>query len=69
MDPKYIIVIFLVAIVAALGGAMYFLVNDESKSKRMAWALTLRISLSFALILFLVIGYRFGWIQPHGVTP
>jgi hypothetical protein len=37
------------------------------RAARMAKALTVRISLSVALFALLLIGYRFGWIQPHGM--
>lgn len=66
---KIIIVIFLIAIIAALGFAMFFLMNDQGPKKRTVNALIVRVSLSVGLILFLVIGYLMGWIQPHGVTP
>lgn len=65
-----VIVVFLFAIVAALLAGMVFLVKDGGTSRRRTVrALTLRIGLSLALIVFLVLSYHFGWIQPHGVRP
>ncbi|MES1942730.1 hypothetical protein PC39_01345 [Salinisphaera sp. PC39] len=64
-----VIVAFLFGIVAALLAGMVFLVKDNGSRRRTVGALTLRIGLSLALIAFLVAGYLFGWIQPHGVTP
>lgn len=66
---KFIIVAFLLAIVTALMAGMVFLVRDDGSRRRTVGALTLRIGLSLALIAFLVLGYYFGWIQPHGVAP
>jgi F0F1-type ATP synthase assembly protein I len=37
------------------------------RSQRMARALTVRITLSAALFAVLLVGYHFGWIQPHRV--
>ncbi len=64
-----IIALFLIAIVASLGFAMYFLLNDTGPKKRTVNALIVRISLSVGLVLFLVIGYLMGWIEPHGLRP
>lgn len=66
---NFIIALFLLAIVTALMAGMVFLVKDGSSRRRTVGALTLRIGLSLALIVFLVLGYHFGWIQPHGVRP
>lgn len=62
-----LIIAFLIAIVASLGSGLFFLVRDTSKEKRTVRALTWRIGLSLALIVFLVIGYFAGWIQPHNL--
>lgn len=64
-----VIVVFLIAIVTALMAGMVFLVKDDGSRRRTVGALTLRIGLSLALIVFLVLGYHFGWIQPHGIKP
>lgn len=62
-----IISLALLAIVTALGMSMYFLMTDQGPKKRTVNALILRVGLSIGLILFLVLGYLFGWIQPHGL--
>lgn len=64
-----LIALLLLGIVASLGAAMYFMIHDTGPKKRTVNALILRISLSLGLILFLVIGYFMGWIEPHGVRP
>ena len=64
-----IISLVLLAIVVSLGFAMYFLMTDTGPKKRTVNALIVRVSLSVGLIIFLVISYFMGWIQPHGVQP
>jgi hypothetical protein len=40
--------------------------SGPDRSQRMAQALTVRISLSVGLFALLLVGYHFGWIEPHG---
>ncbi len=65
----FVIVVFLVAILVALFSGLYFLVKDRSgqDSRRVLHALTWRVGLQIALIVFLVIAFFMGWIRPHGV--
>ena len=62
-----VIVALLLAIVASLGHALSSMSSGPDRSQRMAQALTVRIALSVALFALLLVGYQFGWIQPHGV--
>lgn len=66
---KFVIIAFLIAIIAALGSGMLFMLRDDSESRRAVKALTWRISLSIALIVVLVLCFYFGWLQPHGIQP
>lgn len=66
---KLLIVAVLFAIVASLGSGLFFLLRDGSDSRRMVNALTIRISLSVALFVLLLIAWWTGAIQPHGVLP
>ena len=61
-----LIIVLLVAIVVSLGHALSSMSSGPDRSQRMAQALTVRISLSVALFALLLVGYHFGWIQPHG---
>lgn len=63
---QVLIVVFLLLIVGSLGHALSSMSSGPSGSVRMAQALTWRISLSVALFAFLLAGYHFGWITPHG---
>ena len=64
---KIFIVVFLLAIIAALGSGLVFLVRDSGDTRRTVKALTWRISLSLALIALLVLGYLTGIVQPHNL--
>lgn len=66
---KFVVIAFLIAIIAALGSGMLFMLRDDSESRRAVKALTWRISLSIALIVVLVLCFYFGWLQPHGIRP
>lgn len=62
----YIAIIFL-AIICSLASGLFFIVNNDPKSNRLVTSLTFRITLSIILFISLIIGYMFGWIQPHGL--
>ncbi|MBV2181901.1 twin transmembrane helix small protein [Castellaniella sp. MT123] len=64
---KVLIVILFLAIVASLGSALMFLMQDRGRSNRMAWALTWRVGLSILLFLFLLLANAMGWIHATGV--
>jgi len=64
---KVLIVILFLAIVASLGSALMFLMQDRGGSRRMAWALTWRVGLSIALFLLLLLAHALGWINASGV--
>ena len=68
MLPKVLIVLLLLAIVVALFSAVFFLVKDpaDRDHRRTLRALTWRVGLQVALILFLIVAFTRGWIQPHG---
>ncbi len=59
------IVVVLVAIVASLGSGLFFLVKDGSESRRMVNALTVRIALSVALFLLILLLLFTGAIEPN----
>ena len=67
MLPKLIVTVLLVAIVISLFSALFFMMKDSSKSKRTVRALTMRVGLQVALIVFLLIATMMGWIHPHGI--
>jgi hypothetical protein len=64
---KIVVILFLIAIVASLGSALFFLVTDRGQSKRTVKALAVRVALSLTLFLLLMAGYYFGLI-PGKIT-
>ena len=66
---KILIIGLLSAIIVSLVYGLAFLVKDDRDSKRMANALTVRIVLSVALFVVLLIAWYTGDLQPHGLVP
>ena len=66
---KILIILVLIAILYSLFSGMFYLIKDKSQSKRTVKALTIRIVLSVALFILLMLGFATGVIQPHGITP
>jgi hypothetical protein len=62
---KGVVVAALIAIVVSLGSGLVFLLRDKSASKRTVNALTIRITISVALFLLLVLGMATGIITPN----
>ena len=55
------------SIVWNLGAGLYYMLVDKGQSPRTVKALTRRIALSVALIAFVILAIKFGWIKPHGI--
>ncbi|MEX8519404.1 MAG: twin transmembrane helix small protein [Leptothrix sp. (in: b-proteobacteria)] len=71
---KIIIGLAFLAIVAALAAAGYFMLqrptdrdNPQAKRDRMAKALAVRVGVSIALFLTILLSYQMGWIHPTGL--
>ncbi len=62
-----LIVGVLILILWNLGAGLYYMLVDKGQTKRTVNSLTKRIGLSVALILFVVVAIKVGWITPHGV--
>ena len=62
-----LIVAFLILILWNLGAGLYYMLVDKGTTKRTVNALTRRIALSVALILFVALAIYMGWITPHGI--
>ena len=61
---KTIVFVLLAAIIISLGSGLFYLSRDDSDSGKVLRALKIRVALSAILILFLVVAYYLGWIQP-----
>ncbi len=68
---KILIALVLFGIVASLGKALFHMSSggrdQAGHSAMMARALTVRIGLSIALFVLLMVAWYFGGIAPHGV--
>ena len=62
-----LIVGVLLLILWNLGAGLYYMLVDKGQTKRTVNSLTKRIALSMALILFVVLAIKMGWIVPHGI--
>ncbi len=64
---KWIILVGFAAIFASLLSAGFFLVRDKGRTRNVARALGVRVGLSLALFLFILVAHQMGWIQSTGV--
>ena len=63
----YILFLFILIGISLFSG-LFFLTKDKSSSKRLVTSLTFRIILSIMLFISLLLGYKFGWVTPHGLS-
>jgi hypothetical protein len=64
---KILIIVTLFAIVFSLGSALFHLSRGKGDSRKMARMLTIRIGLSVALFILLMLAWYNGLITPHGL--
>ncbi len=62
---KTFIALAFVGILVALGAALVFLMRDHGSTNRTVNALTVRVGLSIALLVFIWFSYWMGWIEPR----
>ena len=69
MQPLYkiLVIAVFIGILAALGSALYQLSRKGGDSRKMIRALAIRVGLSIALFLLLMILWYLGIIAPHGL--
>ena len=67
MVVKILIVLVFFFIVFSLFFALYTMAKDKSKTNRTVKALTVRIASSIALLIFLLIMYKLGYIEPQKI--
>ena len=59
---KLVVILLLLGVLASLFSGLFFVYRDRGEGQRAVKALTLRIALSIALFVLLLLGYRLGWI-------
>jgi Protein of unknown function (DUF2909) len=73
---KFVILIGLIGVLGALASAGFFMLRKredkgsdgaEQRDERMARALAVRVGLSIALFLFILVAWKMGWISPSGI--
>ena len=68
---KIVIVVFLLAVVAALASAGVMMLrkrrDNDPNGALMARALAVRVGLSVTIFLLVLFAYLMGWIQPTGI--
>jgi hypothetical protein len=64
---KWIIPIVLLMIVFSLGSSLYYMMKDRGNSSRMVHSLMLRIGLSIALFLGILLAHYLGFIEATGI--
>jgi hypothetical protein len=63
---KILIAVALIIVVISLGQALFAMTSGPDNSGRVLKALTVRISVSVALFIGLLIAWHLGLIEPHG---
>lgn len=58
----------LLGIVVSLGSALFNLSRKSSDSRKVVRDLTIRVGLSVALFILLMVAWYFGLIAPHGLS-
>jgi hypothetical protein len=64
---KAVIVLAFVGIIGSLVSALYFIMRDRGRSRNTVRALGVRVGLSIALFVFILVAHQLGWIQSQGI--
>jgi len=71
---KVLLVLMFAGVLAALAGAGVFMLRKgddgeaaERRDKRMARALAVRVGLSVAIFLLILLSWHMGWLKPSGI--
>ncbi len=67
----YLVILAFVAILASLGAALYFMLQDgrdgAAKTNHMARALAFRVGFSILLFACVLLAWKLGYIHPTGI--
>jgi hypothetical protein len=63
---RVLVVLAFIGILGSLASALVYLMKDKGSTNRTVNALTVRIGLSVALFLFVLLAHYLGWIQSTG---
>lgn len=62
---KIVILVLLLLIVISLFAALFAFIKDKGQTNRMVNALFVRVGLSVALIIFLLVGHQLGYLKTN----
>ncbi|VAW99820.1 hypothetical protein MNBD_GAMMA21-2356 [hydrothermal vent metagenome] len=62
---KIVILVLLLLIVISLFAALFAFIKDKGQTNRMVNALFVRVGLSVALIIFLIVGHQLGYLKTN----
>jgi len=64
---RILVALAFIGILASLASALVYLMRDKGTTNRTVNALTVRIGLSVALFLFVLLAHHLGWIESTGI--
>lgn len=64
---KVVIAVAFAAIIGSLVSALVFMMRDKGRTRNTARALGVRVGLSIALFVFILVANQLGWIESRGV--
>lgn len=64
---KILVAIAFILILASLGSALFYMMRDKGTTNKTVRSLALRVGLSVALFIFILVAHYMGWIQPTGI--
>lgn len=69
---KYFVIFAFVAIIGSLGTALYFMLkshdDSQSRARKMASALAMRVGISLVLFVSIIVAWKLGYIHPTGIA-
>jgi hypothetical protein len=65
---RIVVILAFLGIIGSLASALVYLMRDKGGTNRTVNALTVRIGLSIALFLFVLLAHHMGWIQSTGIV-
>lgn len=64
---KIFVAIAFILILASLGSALFYMMRDKGTTNKTVRSLALRVGLSVALFILILVAHYMGWIQPTGM--
>lgn len=64
---KILVAIAFILILASLGSALFYMMRDKGTTNKTVRSLAMRVGLSVALFIFILVAHYMGWIQPTGM--